>query len=157
MPDEGVEGAEIPQGPETIGLSQFDKLANIFTQRETEGLNVIGWGGDTVALKSSVAEKVLYPTSAIAVVAEGMTRYKREGKPLEDSDSLRDLASGLRDGGLVFPLLDAMDEPQRNDQIRKYIESHGGMYDPNINWQGLIETLATRTDEKAADIDAANA
>ncbi len=144
-------------GVEEVGRSQFDRLSTVLGERESQGYNIVGWGGNNSELRTQVESNALYPTSAFAVVAEGVSRYKRVGdRILDDSDSMRDLASALSGGAEVFPQANAINEAQLKAQIRQYLESHGGVFDESTDWQSFIQTQAGKIKSRAAAVDEMN-
>ncbi len=150
------ESAETPSIVE-IGKGQFDRLASVLGQREGSKYNLVGWGGSTADLRTSVEGKALYPSSAFAVVAEGISRYKRgEERMYDDTDSMRELSQALADGSEVYGQAKELDETTLKSQIKEYLQSHGGVYDENINWQDFIAERATRIKNRADQIDEVN-
>ncbi len=157
MPDEGVEGAEIPQGPEVIGKNQFDRLATILTQRDADGSNVVGWGGDTLALKNAVSSNELLPASAFVIVGKGVEGYKREpgGQIMDDPNAMREFAKALDGGAEVIPQAVAMSEAQIREQLKNYFESRGVVFDDRTDLQPFLQAQVKKIKDKANAWEAA--
>ena len=161
MGEEGVEatsGVEVPQGQEVIGQSQFDRLATILDNREKEGCNVVGWGGDNAALKAGVQSHELFPTSAFVIVAKGVEGYKREGggAMMDDPNLMRDFAQALDGGAEVLPQAAEMSESEIRGQLENYFASRGIVFDSKINLQPFIQAQVKKIKDKANAWEEAN-
>ncbi|MFH1971280.1 MAG: hypothetical protein ABIJ05_02755 [Patescibacteria group bacterium] len=140
-----------------IGRQEFDRLTSVLNNRESNEYNLVGWEGTVIDLKSEVESNSLYPASAFAVVSEGISRYKRTDERMnDDTESMRELANVLYKGSDIFGRAGEFDEAGLKDQIKKYIESHDGKFDININWKDFIKERADRIKNKADSIDEAN-
>ena len=142
-----------------IGKDGFTKLVEVLEGREDQEkkYNAVGWSGSSSDLKTQVEGGLLCPASSFAVVAEGIVRYKRTDPEMrENTDSLRDLSDVLSNGSEIYGQADKIDAAGLKSQIKKYIESHGGTFDENINWQEFIKTRSERLKAKADAIDEVN-
>jgi hypothetical protein len=140
-----------------LGGDVFDNLTLVLKKREENKYNLAGWEGTAADLKIQVENGNLCPASSFAVVAEGMVRYKRpEERMDDDTDSMRDLAKVLSEGSKIYGQAKELNEAKLKNQIKKYVESHGGVFDDSINWQNFIEERSDRLIKKANAIDEAN-
>jgi hypothetical protein len=140
-----------------IGKDGFIKLVGVLKGREDQRYNAVGWGGSSSELKTQVEDGLLCPASSFAVVAEGIVRYKRlDPQMRENTDSLRDLSTVLSSGSEIYGEATKIDAAGLKSQIKKYIESHGGTFDENINWQEFIKTRSEKLKAKADAIDEVN-
>lgn len=131
-----------------IGRGQFERLVGVLTRREAEQNNVILWGGTAQELGP------LLPAAAFAVVAEGTTRYKKTSPDFtEHTESARELATLLSEGAQVYGQAREVDEATLKNQIRSFVESHGGTFDPDTDWQKLIQERSDKIFQKANAID----
>jgi hypothetical protein len=90
-------------------------------------------------------------------VAEGIVRYKRSDPQMrENTDSLRDLSAVLSYGSEIYDQSAKIDAAGLRSQIKKYVESHGGTFDENTDWQEFIKTRSERLKAKADAIDEVN-
>lgn len=158
MPEEGVEGVEIPQGPEAIGRSEFDKLFETLSKRENEGLNVIGWGGDTLALKTSVESGELLPASAFVIVGKGVETYQRKpgGAMMDDPDLMLEFAQDVNGGAEIIPQALSMSEAQIREQLKNYFEARGIVFDNKTDLQAFLQVQVKKIKDKANAWRAAN-
>jgi hypothetical protein len=137
--------------PAEIGKKEFGDLAKILKNRVNQKYNVVGWGGNVDDLIP------LYPASAFAIVSDGITKYKRkEPTAHEDTDSLRELSAVLLKGSVIYGQTKEVDTIKIEEQIKGYIESHGGVFDKTIDWGGFIKERSVRIKEKADAIDEVN-
>jgi len=74
----------------------------------------------------------------------------------ENTDSLRDLSAILSSGSEIYGQADKIDAAGLKSQIKKYVESHGGTFDENIDWQEFIKTRSVKLKAKADAIDEVN-
>lgn len=158
MPEEGVEGAEIPQGPEQIGRSEFSKLATILTQRDADGLNVVGWGGDTQTLKATVESQELLPASAFVIVGKGVETYQRKpgGAVMDDPNAMRAFAQALDGGAEIIPQALEMSDVQIREQLKHYFEAKGIVFDDKTELQPFLQAQVKKIKDKANAWEAAN-
>lgn len=146
-----------PRNIAEIGKEGFDRLVVVLGKREGEKYNSVGWGGTSVDLKNQIGSNFLCPASAFAVVSDGISRYKRQEPQIyEDTESLRELAKVLSDGSEIYGQANEIDKVGLKDQIKKYVESHGGTFDDSINWQNFIKERSDRLMAKADTIEEAN-
>ena len=139
------------------GKDGFIRLAAVLENREMEGYNSAGWDGTSAELRALVSNNSLCSASAFAVVAEGLTRYRRQGSELrEQTDSLRDFSGVLSSGSEIFSEASKIDKTTLLGQIKSYVESHGGAFDASVDWQGLIGERAQILAQKADAFDAIN-
>ncbi|MGA2910504.1 MAG: hypothetical protein ABSE04_01745 [Candidatus Microgenomates bacterium] len=140
-----------------VGRDSFVRFVGILKDREGQKYNAVGWEGTGSELQSQVEGGALCPASSFAVVAEGIFRYKWQGPQMkEDTDSLRDLSKALLAGSEIYGQAAQIDVAAIKAQIKKYVESHGGRYDGQTDWQEFIKTRAVRLKSKADAIDAAD-
>jgi len=140
-----------------IGKPDFTELSNTLANREDKGYNVVGWNGTNGELQAHVNDGVLCPATSFAVVAEGIARYKNTNpERSENTDSLRELSKILLKGSEVFAQAYMVDGNSLKDQIRKYVESHGGLFDNETDWEAFIKDRADKLKTKADAIDQAN-
>jgi len=154
----GEEGVEVPRGPEQIGRNQFDKLVAVLTQREGDGLNVVGWGGDTLALNAAVDSQELLPASALVIVGKGVETYQRKpgGAVLDDPNAMRDFAQALDGGAEVIPQAAEMSESEIREQLKNYFDSRGIVFDEKVDLQPFIQAQVKKIKDKANAWEAAN-
>ncbi len=146
-----------PQNIKEIGENDFTQLVSVLKAREDEGYTVVGWQGTSSDLSRLVNEGELCPASSFAVVAEGISRYKRTNpKMREDTDSLRELSKVLERGSQVYIQAAMIDEVAVKDQVKKYVDSNGGSFDNSTNWGEFIADRAAKLQAKANAIDDVN-
>lgn len=137
-----------------IGKDGFAKLVGVLKGREDQRYNAVSWNGSSGELKTQVKGGILCPASSFAVVAEGIVRYKRlDSQMQENTDSLRDLSAVLSGGSEIYGQADKIDAAGLKSQVKKYVESHGGTFDENIDWQEFIKTMSIKLKAKADAID----
>lgn len=133
-----------------VGQDGFTRLAAVLEDREMEGYNSAGWEGTSAELRAQVNNNSLCSASAFAVVAEGLTGYRRQGSELRElPDSLRDFSRVLSAGSDIFSEAFKIDKSTLLDQVRNYVESHGGAFDASVDWQDLISERAQILARKA--------
>lgn len=145
-------------GISEIGKEQLGSLIRVLETREGSGYNAVGWGGTSSELKAQTESRSLYPASSFAVVAEGISRYKRQpgSSLIEDTDSMRELSQMLVAGSEVFKKVSEIDSATVLDQIKRFVESNGGIFDVNTDWPEFIRERAERITQKANAIDDVN-
>lgn len=140
-----------------IGSQEFNQLTEVLNHREAKGYNLVGWDGTSIDLKNEVNNKLLCPASAFAVVSDGVYKYKRpEIRMNDETDSMRDFASALIKGSIIFKQATDIDATKIYSQIKKYFKSHQREFDENLSWPDFIKERADRIKQKADKIDEVN-